>query len=205
MPLVIFGLAVGVGILAISALSRGGLVTRSPSPTAPPTTTRAPAPVAPAAPGVSPGMVMATREAEALHDSPRDRIERHPEPERPRTSRATITTTGPTAPAATPAAEVEPPRPSAPSGPSRTVPSASASRTAIDGAHDPASVEDDARAALSTLTTSGHPVARATAIRAFQRSYGHGLTVDGDYGRNTRRAMSLVLREAESALPSIRS
>ncbi len=201
MPLVIFGLAVGVGILAISALSRGGLVTRSPSPTAPPTTTRAPAPVAPAAPGVSPGMVTATREAEALHD----RIERHPEPERPRTSRATIITTGPTAPAATPAAEVEAPRPSAPSGPSRTVPSASASRAAIDGAHDPASVEADARAALSTLTTSGHPVARATAIRAFQQSYGHGLVVDGDYGRNTRRAMSLVLREAESALPSIRS
>lgn len=204
MPLLLVGLGIaGIGALIWSLSGSGSVVTRRPAvPQA--GTPRAPAPVAPAAPGVAPGMVTATHDAEAIHDAaPRDRIEYRTEPARTGpTSRAIVTTTSPTETLSS-----EAPRPTAPRHGTSARPSATTTREAIDGAADPANVESAARAALSALTSSGSPVSRAAAVRTFQAAYGHGMTGTGRnagaYGSRTRTAMGLVLGVPTSSLPSI--
>jgi hypothetical protein len=160
-------------------------------------------------------MVTATRDAEAIHDTPppRDRTEYRPEPMTPAsgpTSRA-IVTTGPTmsTPAATMSTPAEPPRPTAPPRHGTAArPSEDATRAEIAASADPSTVEAAARRAFETLTSTVTPVVRANAVRAFQAAYGrHGMTGTGRnagaYGNRTRTAMALILGRPTSELPSI--
>lgn len=148
------------------------------------------------APGVIPSMQHATQDAERTHGTTTEEVLSPP----------AVTTTEPLTPDAGPQSTVPGLVTSDPERPRIPPPIARAVRRdrLIAQCANPEVVEEHAQGAVSALRSpSISATARAAFIERFQDAYGQGLTSDGRYGPNTRRALAQILGVNERTLPPL--